>query len=118
MAPLAPVYTKSFRGECAPKKHDFFGRNFQKVLENAVFDNFSKICLRRRKFRQIRIFIDETLEVWESSENQFGRPKKMSTKIQFFFENPPLEKFLDSRLTIMIYQLIQNDIIETKNEIE
>ena len=44
---------------------------------------FSKICLRRRKLDQIRVFI----MVWECSENHF------------FFENPPLfEKFLDPRL--------------------
>ena len=37
--------------------------------------------------------------IWESSENQFGRPKKRSTKFEIFFENPPaLEKILDPSL--------------------
>ena len=44
---------------------------FQKVPKNAVFRLFSKICLQRRKCGKIRIFT----MVWESSENQFGRPK-------------------------------------------
>ena len=57
---------------------------------------FFKFCLRRRKFGQNR---NKTV-LWESSKNQFGRPKKMmiieeADKIfKIFFENPPppLEK--------------------------
>ena len=36
------------------------------------FPVFSKLCLRHRKFGHNRVF----LVLWESSENQFGRPKK------------------------------------------
>ena len=53
-------------------KRDFFGRSFSKVTKNAFFGLFSEIFLRRRKLGLIRVFI----VVWESSENQFGRPKK------------------------------------------
>ena len=53
--------------------------------------------LRRRKFGQNSVF----LVLKESSENQFGRPKK---KVLKFFENflkirpTPLEKILDPPL--------------------
>ena len=49
---------------------------------------FSKICLRRRKFCQNR----RKTVLWESSKNQFGRPKKKKKGRQNFgkfFENPP-----------------------------
>ena len=98
-SPLAPIYT-NFEGERAPKKRDFFVKIFQKVPKNGFFDCFSKICLRCRKFCQNR---GKTVlwEIWESSKNQFGRPKKKKSRqnFQFFFENPPpLEKFLDPPL--------------------
>ena len=37
--------------------------------------------------------------IWESSENQFGRPKKRSTQILIFLKirPPPLKKFLEPR---------------------
>ena len=59
------------RGERATKKRDFSLEIFQKKPTTPFLGFFSKICLRRRKFGQIRVFI----VVWESSENQFGRPK-------------------------------------------
>ena len=55
---------------------DIFGRN----AFLACF--FSKFCLRRRNFGQNRDF----LVLWESSENQFGRPKKRSIKFRKIFE--------------------------------
>ena len=70
---LAPIYT-NFEGERAPKKNAiFFVKIFQKVPKNGFFLTvFSKICLRRRKICQNR---GKTV-LWESSKNQFGRPKK------------------------------------------
>ena len=45
--------------------------------------------------RQFFVFI----MIWESSENQFGLPKKRSKKISnFFLKSGPLDKFLDSHL--------------------
>ena len=57
---------------------------------------FSKFCLWRKKCGQNR---DKTV-LWESSKNQFDRPKKVD-KFSKFFENPPpppLEKILDPPL--------------------
>ena len=66
--PSAPIYT-NFEGERVPKKREIF----QKVPKNGFFDCFfKKIRLRRRKFSQNR---GKTV-LWESSKNQFGRPKK------------------------------------------
>ena len=47
---------------------------FLRAPKKGFFDCFffSKICLRRRKLRQNR---GKTV-LWESSKNQFGRPKK------------------------------------------
>ena len=71
-APMAPIYT-NFKGERAPKKTRFFCQNFSKSAQKRLFLTvFSKICLRRRKFCQNR---GKTV-LWESSKNQFGRPKK------------------------------------------
>ena len=78
-APSAPIYT-NFEGERA-----------------AFWLFFSKICLRRRKFSQSR---GKTV-LWESSKNQFGRPKKKVVKILEIFlkiRPPPLEKILDPPL--------------------
>ena len=51
-------------------------QSFPKSAQKRLFwPVFSKICLRRRKFGQNR---DKTV-LWQSSENQFGRPKKSST---------------------------------------
>ena len=96
-APLAPIYT-NFEGERAPKKTQFFCQNFSKSAQKRLFLTvFSKICLRRRKFCQNR----RKTVLWESSKNQFGRPKKKKSRQNFgkFFENPPpLEKILDPPL--------------------
>ena len=78
-APWAPIYT-TFEGERAPKKCDLFINIFQKLPKNAFSTVFSKNCLRRKKFSQSR---GKTM-LWESSKNQFGRPKKKVVKI---FEN-------------------------------
>ena len=60
----------------APKKREFSLNIFQKAPKNAFFwPVISKFCrkiLRLIKFDQSRVF----LMLWESSENQFGRPKK------------------------------------------
>ena len=61
-------------GEHAPKKRDLLAEIFRKVHKNPFFGLFfKKNYLRRRKIDQSRVFI----VIWESSENQFGRPKKM-----------------------------------------
>ena len=39
-----------------PQKRNFLVEIFQKKPKNAVFRFFSKICLQRRKFGQIRVF--------------------------------------------------------------
>ena len=81
-APLAPIYT-NFEGERAPKKNAIFlSKFFKKCPKTAFLTVFSQICLRRRKFSQNR---GKTV-LWESSKNQFGRPKK---KVVKFLENPP-----------------------------
>ena len=72
----APIYT-NFEGERMPKKRDFLVEIFQECLKCL----FSKISPRRRKFCQIRVFI----VFWESADNQFGEPKKRSTKLSKFF---------------------------------
>ena len=71
-APLAPNYT-----------------NFPKKFSNAFFFRpiFLKTCLRQRKFCQNVVFI----VIRESSENQFGLPKKNVGKIFDFFQKSPLE---------------------------
>ena len=80
-APLAPIYT-NFEGEHEPKKNAFFlSKFFKKCPKTAFLTVFSKICLRRIKFCQNR---GKTV-LWESSKNQFVRPKKKVVKI--------LEKF-------------------------
>ena len=100
-APLAPIYT-NFEGERAPKKRDFFVKIFQNCPKTAFLTVFSKICLRRRKFSQSRA---KTV-LWESSKNQFGRPKKKK-KVVKILENflkirPPLEKILDPPLIELV----------------
>ena len=87
-APLAPIYT-NFEGERAPKKRDFFVKIFQKLPKNGFFDCFFKK-------------VPSKTVLWESSKNQFGRPKKKK-KVVKILENflkirPPLEKILDPPL--------------------
>ena len=80
-APWAPIYTK-FEGELAPKKCDFFMSKFSKKCPKTAFLTcFLKDFLRRRKFGQNSIF----LVLYESFENQFGRPKEnpRSAPVQF-----------------------------------
>ena len=83
-APTAPIYT-NFKGERAPKKTRFFVNIFQNVPKNGFSTVFLKICLRRTKFSQNR---GKTV-LWESSKNQFSRPKKSCQNFGKFFENPP-----------------------------
>ena len=81
-APLAPIYT-NYEGERAPKKNAcfFLSKFFKKCPKTAFLTVFSKICLRRRKFSQNR---GKTV-LWESTKNQFVRPKKKVVKIFEFF---------------------------------
>ena len=70
------IYT-NFEGERASKKNAIFlSKFFKKCPKTAFLTVFSKICLWRRKFSQNR---GKTM-LWESSKNQFGRPKKRSSK--------------------------------------
>ena len=63
-APLAPICTNFEGGACA-KERDFLVQIFQKKsLKTRFFKNFGHISVSK--------------VVWESSENQFIRPKKMS----------------------------------------
>ena len=78
-APLAPIYT-NFEGERAPKKRDFFSKFFKNCPKTAFVTVFSKIFLRRRKFCQSR---GKTV-LWESSKNQFDRPKKKKKSSKFW----------------------------------
>ena len=83
-APLAPI-SASFEGERAPKKREFLVKVFQKLLKNAFLGVFFKILQRRRKFGQNR---DRT--ALREFKNQYGRPKKGSTKIlKVFWKSAP-----------------------------
>ena len=83
-----------------PKKRNFLVKFFEKkVPKNAFFGLFLSKWLRRRKFIQNRVLI----LICESSENQFGRPKKRVDKFFDFIKNPPLlEKILNPPLAIML----------------
>ena len=93
-ASTVPMYTNFFGGggggECAPEKTQFFGQNYPKCLKRLLWPVFfSKFCLRRIKLGQNRVF----LMLWESSENQFGQPKKSRANFRKFLKTP-LEKTL------------------------
>ena len=80
-APWAPIYTK-FEGGARAEKTQFLAKFFQECPKTLFWPVFWKICLRRRKFCQYRVFG----VIWESSEYQFGRPKKKVGKnFDFFF---------------------------------
>ena len=83
---MAPIYT-NFEGGARAEKTGFFGQNFPKKPKNVYFlPVFSKFCLRRRKSGRNSVF----LVLWQSSENQFGRPKKKGRQnFRFFLKNPP-----------------------------
>ena len=88
-APSAPIYT-NFEGERAPKKRNFFAKIFQKVPKNGFFDK-----------------IGAKTVLWESSKNQFGRPKKKKRSSKFwkiFRKSAPLEKILDPPLYRIKFQ--------------
>ena len=77
------------RGRCGggggarDEKTQSFGQSFpsKKSLKKRFLDRFfSIICLPCRKFGQNRVF----LVIWESSDNQFGRPNKRSTKFSIY----------------------------------
>ena len=80
-------YILTLRGSARQKKTRFFlSKFFKKCPKTAFLTVFSKICLRRRKFCQNR---GKTV-LWESSKNQFGRPKKKVVKIlEIFLKIPP-----------------------------
>ena len=61
----------------------------ERALKNS-FLAFFKNPLRRAKFGQITVFICET------SEKQFGRPRKMSTIFSFFSATAPPQEILRS----------------------
>ena len=109
---MAPIYT-NFEGERAPKNAIFLSKFFKKCPKTAFLTVFSKICLRRRKFSQNR---GKTV-LWESSKNQFGRPKKKgSQNFGKFFENPPpLEKILDPPLTVKLIYISGLNSLLAKN---
>ena len=69
-APPAPIYT-NFKREARAEKTRSFGKQFEKIPKTAFWS----------KFVQNRV----VLKLWESSENQFGRPVKRSTKFAKFF---------------------------------
>ena len=75
------------RGERAPKNSIFWSKFSKKCLKTPFLASFfSKSGLRRRQFGQNR---GKTV-LWESSKNQFGRPKKKGRQnFRKFFENPP-----------------------------
>ena len=85
-APLAPTYT-NFEGERAPEKCKLLVKIFQKVLKNVFLANFFTRLLAAQKTRPKQGF----LVLWESSKNQFGRPKKSRPNFLKIFENslPP-----------------------------
>ena len=73
--------------------HIHFWLTDSKIFLQAFFPKFA--C-GAETFGQTRVLI----AFWESSDNQFGRPKKRSTQFSKFFwkSAPPLEKFQDPRL--------------------
>ena len=92
--PLAPIF---LRVKHAPKKRDFLVNIFQKPLKKPFWQVFfSKCCLWRKKLGQNRAFVMH----WDSSENQFDRPKKVAKIFEFFRKSapPPFEKILDQPL--------------------
>ena len=83
--PLAPICT-NFEGEV---------KIFQKLLKNAFLASFWKFLPAAQKIWPKQGF----LVLWDSSKNQFGRPKTKSSKFSQYFENPlSLEKILDPPL--------------------
>ena len=74
------LYT-NFEGERAPKKRDFLSQFSKKMFKNAQIDLFfQKFACGAEHLAKHGVF----LLLYESSENQFGRPKKKVIKI---FEN-------------------------------
>ena len=77
-APLAPSYT-NFEGSARRKirkTRNFLVEIFQKAPKTSFLACFFKSLLAAQKIRSnYRVFI----VFWNSSENQFGRPKKRST---------------------------------------
>ena len=64
----------------------FWSKFSKKCLKTLFLASFSKFCLRPRKFDQNRV----CLMLWNSSENQFGRPQKKGRQsFRKLFENPP-----------------------------
>ena len=78
-APLVPIYT-NFEGAARAEKIDFLVKIFQEMLKKTQ-----------------KIWPKQGLLLWESSENQFGRPKKGRQFLKV--RPPPLEKILDPPLS-------------------
>ena len=94
-APLAPIYN-NFEREARAEKRNFLVNNFQKVPKNTLFGFFQNFACGA-DISPKTVF----LVLWESLENQFGRPKKNGQKFLKIFDNPPLEKILDPPLGVI-----------------
>ena len=83
---LAPLDTNFEVGALVKKRDAIFGKIFPKNAYNAFFGLFFNFFPQCKEIDQNRVFF----VLWESSENQFGRPKKSSTEFSIFFksENP------------------------------
>ena len=73
----APIYTDFERGARA-KKTRFFGQNCPKKPKNAFWPVFIKNSFVTQKICPLVKLV--FLELWQSSEFCFARPKKKSTK--------------------------------------
>ena len=75
-----PIYAK-LEGQRAPKKRSFLVKFLQKQPKNGIYDPFFFVNFAcDAKF----LIKDQTTVLklfWEGSETQFGRPKKLSTKL-------------------------------------
>ena len=81
-APWAPIYT-NFEEERAPKKNAIFlSKFFKKCPKTAFLTVFFKNLPAAQKFCQNR---GKTV-LWESSKNQFGRPKKKNKILENFLK--------------------------------
>ena len=79
----------------APKKRNFLVKIFQKVPKNAFFGLFFQnfACCPNNLAK-----IGTKTVLWESSKNQFGRPKKNVKIFKKFLKSAALEKILDPPL--------------------
>ena len=86
LADLWRQYILTLRGSARQKKTRFFCQKFWKSTQKRLFwPFFQKFACCAKFFCQNR---GKTV-LWESSKNQFGRPKKKGQNFRIFFENPP-----------------------------